>query len=113
MMSSLMAPGISIVALGAGIKLNCSISENYSALWTYTSWIKSKETNLYLGTDILASMRSRYRIDKTISEQHNLIIDSVDLAHAGRYTCYSVMQYSLINDIQLIVLGKRKLTVLT
>ena len=100
------APKSSVVMIGSRMELNCSVNENDSRAWTYTSWNSSTERSIYLGENIVASMRSRYRIDKTTSGKHNLIIDSVDLTHAGRYRCISIMQQSLMNDIQLTVLGR-------
>src|SRR6218665_72977 len=94
----------SVVLIGEGVELKCSVTGNDVATWKYTAWNSSTETNIYLGKDdIVTSMRSRYKIDKNISGQYNLIIEPVDLVHAGRYQCLGVQQ-SLINDIQLIVL---------
>ena len=105
------APRTSVVVNGTRVELNCCINENDSATWTYISWNASTETSIYLGKDIVASMRSRYKIDKSISGQHNLIIDSVDLAHAGRYRCTGVQNQSLVNDIELTALGNYKLVI--
>src|SRR6218665_2042104 len=102
-------PGISVAVIGDKVEMNCSETRSFwmwtysYTTWTYTSWNTSTEIEIYLDADD-NSMRSRYTIDKRINGQRNLIIDSVDLAHAGRYQCEGVYQ-PLINDIQLIVLG--------
>lgn len=108
-MASSMIGSSSVVALGAGVKLNCSVKENDSVVWTYTSWNSSTETNIYLGEDIIVTMRSRYKIDMTRSDQHNLIIGSADFNHAGRYQCSGVAQQSVVNDVQLTILGNYNL----
>jgi len=96
----------SVVIIGERVELKCIVTEDDSTSWKYTSWNSSTEANIYLGRDIFTSMRSRYKIDKRISGQHNLIIDPVDLAHAGRYQCCGVQKQAWVNDIQLIVSGK-------
>ena len=93
--------------IGEKVELKCSVTENDVASWKYTSWNTSTDADIYLGRDIITSMKSRYTIKKNISGQHNLIIDSADLAHAGRYQCTGV-QKALITDVQLIVIGKSK-----
>ena len=109
-MSSLSIPRSSVVLTGEKVEMNCSVTGSGLTTWTYTSWNTSTEREIYRGGDIVASMRSRYKIDKNISGQHNLIIDSVDSAHAGRYSCTSGTEKTLRIDIELIVLGNYRPT---
>ena len=121
---SITDPGISVALIGDKVEMNCvetSVFWNTWAYtytswtdtsWTYTSWDTSTERELYQGGDILDSLRSRYKIDKRVSGQHNLIIESVDTAHAGRYRCTSDIERILWTDMQLIVLGNYRFTVL-
>src|SRR6218665_1253357 len=112
-MPSLTLPIHSVVIIGDKVEMNCGVTgSNLTTLWNYTSWNTSTERVIYRGGDIVDSLRSRYKIDKNISGQHNLIIDSVDFAHAGRYICTSGID-ALWTYIRLIVLGNYKYTVLS
>ena len=98
-------PRSSVVLTGDKVEFHCSVTGSGLTTWTYTSWNTSTEREIYSGLDIFDSVKSRYKIDKRISGQHNLIIDSVDLAYAGIYKCTSGIQKTLRTDIQLVVLG--------
>src|SRR6218665_984972 len=81
----------SLVALtGAGAELKCSADENQSVIWGFTSYNTSRDTDLYFGDNISLPFISRYKIEKKIRGQHNLVIDSVDLDHAGKYQCVTI-----------------------
>ena len=101
-----------VVLIRERVSMNCSVNRSDEATWTYTAWNTSTETNIYSGRDIVASMRSRYKIDRRISGEHNLIIESVDLFHAGRYKCTAIMERQLKMDVLVAVLGNYKLIII-
>src|SRR6218665_1516249 len=94
-----------VVLIRERVSMNCTVNRSDVAMWTYTAWNTSTKTNIYSGRDIVTSMRSRYMIDRRISGEHNLIIESVDLFHAGRYKCTAIMEVQLKMDVLLAVLG--------
>lgn len=107
--SSTKVSNSSIAVLGERIEMKCR-TRSGSALWKYTPWQMSENKDIYLGVDIVAAFMSRYKVDKNITGQHILIIDSVDFSYAGRYECVEPPDNIVWNDVQLTVSGDYKFT---
>src|SRR5688572_13946874 len=77
--SSLTVPKSSVAVIGDKVELKCSADGDQQVIWGFTSFNASKDTDIYHGNNISSAFTSRYKIDRRISGQHNLVIDPVDL----------------------------------
>lgn len=91
-----------VAVIGDGIELKCNADWNQYVIWGFTSYNTSKDEEIYFGDNISSLFKSRY---KSIIGQHNLIIDSVDLDHAGIYQCVTIPTDN-ITVSHLAVLGR-------
>ena len=80
-------PRSSAAVIGNRVELKCSSNSDKQVVWAFTPTNISTDTELYFGDDISLPFRSRYTINNSVRGQHNLIINSVDLELAGKYSC--------------------------
>lgn len=87
------------------VQLQCSTGSEKPLRW-YVTYSGTTETKTLFGRGNLSSAgESKYRIDT--SARYNLIIDSVDLSHAGTYIC-AEEPFGLEVEAKLAVIGKIK-----
>lgn len=87
---SLTVPRNLVALTGEKVELKCSVEENPSVVWGFTSYNTSKDADISFGENISLPLKSRYKIEKRVRGQHNIVIDSVDLDHAGKYRCLTI-----------------------
>ena len=96
--------------MGDRIKMECSSRPNSSLPvdWEFTSVGSSDVVSIYTVGEITESLSSRYKIDTDGKTRYDIVIDSVDFFHAGRYKCTPITE-AIISaatySAELIVLG--------
>ena len=100
-------PKNTVALLGKTVILECTTNLSTPVRWKVNSDI------IYYNEVITESLRSRFRIENSSYGTHNLVIDKVDLSHAGTYICLPTVYPGEREEgfsAQLTVLGKSALT---
>jgi len=99
-------PRNEVVFLNASIELQCSTNSDEPISWSFipadghivTDW-------LLIHGNFTAYSVGKYKIDRSIRGQYNLVIDSVDFSYAGRYRC-TEGSFGTESEAELVVIGK-------
>lgn len=98
--------------VGDRVKMECSSSSSTSPVDWEFALARSSDFSLICSFGrITESLSSRYKIDTENRTRYNIIVDSVDLSHAGTYRCTPITEeFNVPSDsAQLIVLGEIKI----
>lgn len=88
--------------------LKCRVNPTDSVYWILLMMNNAKPTQVFLNGQIIEDVKSMYRINGIHRGQYDLIIDSVDRRHAGKYSC-KVFGSTTEFVIYLTVIGKHTL----
>src|SRR6218665_848797 len=108
--SQLTKPINTISFVGDTVKMECSNNSSMAPIdWEFTLAGFNNESFIYSAGRITEKLSSRYWIETDSKSRYDIVIDSVDLSHAGTYRCMPNTK-EVINTssytAQLIVLGK-------
>ena len=95
-------PENEIVFLNSTAVLQCSTNSTKPISWFFES-AKSFGTNAVVLLGNLTT--AKYKLDRSIPGQYNLIIESADLSYAGTYKC-SEGSFGPKVEAKLVVIGK-------
>src|SRR6218665_1921352 len=103
------SPKNTVALLGKKVVIECTTNLSTPVRWKVNSEI------IYYNEVITESLRSKFRIETSSdgTYMYNLIIDEVDLSHAGTYICLPTVYPGEREEgfsAQLTVLGKSALT---
>ena len=84
--------------------LQCSTNSVMPISWFFGPTDTFEKTAVFLHGDLTTT---KYKIDRRIPGQYNLVIESVDLSHAGTYQC-SEGSYGPKVEAKLAVIGKSR-----
>lgn len=103
-------PMNTISFVGDRVKMECSSRPNSSLPvdWKFAQAGSSDFLYIYTAERMTESLSSRYKIDTDGKTRYDIVIDSVDFFHAGRYICTPITEEfdtASSSTAQMIVLG--------
>src|SRR6218665_2863182 len=101
-------PMNAVSVVGNRVKLECSTQPHvlYPVDWEFAPAGSNRFSYIYASRRLTASLSSRYKIDTDGKTRYDVVIDSVDLSHAGTYRCMPLSDELKNVSAQLTVLGE-------
>lgn len=82
-------PNNFVAVAGANITLRCTVNHTDGAIWSLVRSSDTRPVIIFINAMIVFNLTSEYRINNGERGQYDLVIDSADIKHAGRYSCKS------------------------
>jgi len=104
----LSSPFNTIAKIGQRVELECSTSALLPLRWDFAEVNSTRFEAVYRLETITRKCSSRYKVNTTTKGRFALVIDSVDIAHAGTYRCQNEPNYDSLErnaSAQLAVIG--------
>lgn len=99
-------PTNTVSFVGERVRIECSSNPSDLLVdWEFARAGSNSFSYIYTGERITESLTSRYKMDTDGKTRYDIVIDSVDLSHAGRYRCTPVTGQLLSATASLTVLG--------
>src|SRR6218665_220411 len=98
-----------IAFVGRRVEFECSTNVTLPLRWDFAEVNSTRFEPVYYLEKILSNFSSRYKVNTTIKGRFALVIDSVDMDHAGTYRCQNTQTYNSQDrnvSAQLVVIGK-------
>jgi len=102
-------PMNTVSVVGNKTKIECSRNPHPShpVNWVFSPAGSKDFSRIYIGKRITESLSSMYKIDTDNRTRYDIVIDSVDMSHAGTYRCTPIAEEQLRASAELIVIGEK------
>lgn len=102
----LTVPENKMTLLNSKTELQCSTKSVLPLIWSFISAGSPLfYTILYIHGNLTTSGAAKYKVDRNIRGQYNLVMESVDISYAGRYICTDG-SYAPEVEAELAIIGK-------
>src|SRR6218665_648429 len=104
----LSSPMNTIAKIGQRVELECSTNAILPLIWNFAKVNSTRFETVYHLEAIISNFSSRYKVNTTKGGRVALVIDSVDMDHAGTYRCKNTPTYNPQDrnvSAQLVIIG--------